>query len=49
MLVVSMQHLEEVGVSGTLETLRPAEIRPLCYEYDKLTKGYIWWEGYNEG
>ncbi|KAM6507104.1 hypothetical protein FALCPG4_018493 [Fusarium falciforme] len=49
MLVLPMQHPEEVGVSGTLETLRPAEIIPLCYEYDKLTKVYIWWEGYNEG
>ncbi|KAM5358398.1 hypothetical protein ACJZ2D_015328 [Fusarium nematophilum] len=48
-LVLPMQDLEEAGVSGTIETLRLAEIMPLCYEYDKPTKRYVWREGYNEG
>ncbi|KAJ4307470.1 hypothetical protein N0V84_012712 [Fusarium piperis] len=48
-LVLPMQDLEKIGVSGTLETLRLAEIMPLCYKYDKPTKRHVWREGYNEG
>ncbi|SCO92555.1 uncharacterized protein FRV6_16683 [Fusarium oxysporum] len=46
-LILPMQDLESVGISGSIESLGLAEVLPRCY-CDKQD-GFSWAEGFNDG
>ncbi|UPK95944.1 hypothetical protein LCI18_006879 [Fusarium solani-melongenae] len=48
-LLLPMTDLEQVGVSGSLDSLGLAEILPICYDQDTLTGERTWRDGYKNG
>ncbi|KAL6406046.1 hypothetical protein AUP68_10607 [Ilyonectria robusta] len=48
-LLLPMSNLDDVGVTGSLESLGLAENVPTCYDYDTQANSFEWREGYKTG